>query len=97
VLDLGFARVQGLFTPGHTHGHTAFYMPDHDLLFSGDCLFKNGYGRYDLPTANYEDLKTSLFELFKLPEETKVFPGHGPLTTIGFEKQNNPINLEARS
>ncbi|MDR2166345.1 MAG: MBL fold metallo-hydrolase [Clostridiales bacterium] len=94
MLDMGFARIKPLLTPGHTQGHTALYLPDHDILFSGDCLFKEGYGRYDLPTSDFEKLKKSLISLFELPEHTRVFPGHGPPTTIRHEKLHNPILKE---
>ena len=91
ILDFDFVKIDTIFTPGHTHGHNCFYLATENVLFSGDCLFKNSYGRYDLPTSNFEQLKASLFKLFELPNETKVYPGHGTPTEISYEKNNNPI------
>lgn len=91
VLDLAGLEIHAIFTPGHTHGHMCFYFPQHNVLISGDCLFKGGYGRYDLPTGDFQQLKASIFRLFELPEDTIVYPGHGDATSIGFEKKNNLI------
>ena len=61
-------------------------------MFSGDVLFKDSIGRSDLPTGNYEKLRKSIIEkLFVLPDDTVVYPGHGPFTTIGHERKNNPF------
>lgn len=76
-------------TPGHSPGGVSFLCGEQ--LFSGDCLFKMSIGRTDLPGGREADLYNSIRgTLFKLPDDTKVYPGHGPRTTIGFEKQNNP-------
>lgn len=76
-------------TPGHSPGGVSFLCGEY--LFSGDCLFKMSIGRTDLPGGREADLYNSIRgTLFKFPEGTKVYPGHGPTTTIGFEKQNNP-------
>ena len=91
VLDFGFVKIHALFTPGHTHGHMCYYLPTENILFTGDLLFKGTHGRYDMPTANYEHLKQSLFRLFEFPEHTKVYPGHGETTDIGYEKHHNMI------
>ncbi|MCL2236539.1 MAG: MBL fold metallo-hydrolase, partial [Defluviitaleaceae bacterium] len=92
VLTMAGLEIHALFTPGHTHGHMSFYLPAHSILISGDCLFYGSYGRHDLPTSNFEQLKASLFRLFDLPENTEVYPGHGSATTIAFEKKNNLIH-----
>jgi len=91
-IDFGFGNIRVISTPGHTHGHISFYIPVADILFSGDCLFRESYGRYDLPTGDFATLKESLFYLFGLPAQTAVYPGHGSPTTIGHEKVHNPIN-----
>ncbi len=71
-----------IHTPGHTPGSTCFYMPDKQLLFSGDTLFVGGYGRTDLPGGSMKQLSDSLSKLFKLPGETYVYPGHGSGATM---------------
>lgn len=81
-----------LYTPGHSPDHCSFYFPKDSLVFSGDVLFRQSVGRTDILKANSKDLVRSIREvLYKLPNETRVLPGHGPETTIGFEKQNNPF------
>ena len=75
-----------LSTPGHTQGSVCLYWPDEHLLLSGDTLFCCGYGRTDLPGGNMGQLMQSLDNLFALPADTRVFPGHGKATTIGAEK-----------
>lgn len=80
-----------ILTPGHTKGSCCFYLPTYNWLFAGDTLFQGSVGRSDLPTGNAEELMHSLNEvLMKLPDETQVFPGHGPATTIGVERATNP-------
>lgn len=90
-LLLGTTVIRLIHTPGHTPGSSAFYIPEAGLLFSGDTLFLQSIGRTDLPGGSYEDELDSIKnKLFCLPDDTKVLPGHGPSTTIGWEKQNNP-------
>lgn len=77
-------------TPGHCPGEVAFVWEGHCI--SGDTLFHRGIGRYDLPGSNYADLERSIREqLFTLPDDTRVWPGHGQPTTIGEEKRLNPF------
>jgi len=81
-----------LSTPGHTPGGMSFYSADQGVVFSGDTLFSGSIGRDDFPGGNRGVLLQSIREqLFVLPEETVVYPGHGPATTIGREKQSNPF------
>ena len=75
-----------LSTPGHTQGSVCLYWQDEHLLLSGDTLFCCGYGRTDLPGGNMGQLMQSLDNLFALPADIRVFPGHGEATTIGAEK-----------
>jgi glyoxylase-like metal-dependent hydrolase (beta-lactamase superfamily II) len=76
-------------TPGHSPGSVSFLYENH--LFSGDVLFKMGVGRSDLPGSSERVLLDSIHnKLFKLDDAVKVYPGHGPRTTIGYEKANNP-------
>lgn len=83
VQDLTFKI---LSTPGHTEDSISLWEEKEKVLFSGDTLFKNGYGRTDLPGGNFKQLKESLKKLFQLPPETIVYPGHGPKTFISQEK-----------
>ncbi len=81
-----------LATPGHTEGGVSFYSKDESVVFSGDTLFAGSIGRDDFPGGDRGVLLTSIREkLLTLPEETKVYSGHGPITTIGEEKQGNPF------
>ena len=76
-----------LRTPGHSKGSVCFYSEDEGILFSGDTLFKAGFGRMDLAGGSASEMRRSLFELFKLPDDVTVYPGHGDSTTIGAEKR----------
>ena len=78
--------------PGHCPGSLCFYSPAHQFLIGGDVLFAGGIGRTDLPGGDYKLLIQGIREkILALPEATKVLPGHGPITTIGEERQNNPF------
>lgn len=95
ILEIGAMRLEALFVPGHTPGHLAFYWPEAQAVFTGDVLFKEGIGRTDLPGGDYAALMRSIREvLFALPDDTVVYPGHGPSTTIGDEKRFNPFMAE---
>lgn len=92
MLMLADTKVHCLFTPGHAPGHIAFYVPAEGFVLSGDALFRGGIGRTDLVMGNHTQLLASIrTKLFTLPDETLVYPGHGPKTTIGFEKLTNPF------
>ncbi len=79
-------------TPGHSPGSLSFYNKNHNILISGDALFKESIGRTDFPLGDYNTLIKSIKEkLFVLLDETKVYSGHGLLTTIGHEKKYNPF------
>ncbi len=85
------SQLQVIHTPGHTPGSIALYCETQNFLFSGDTLFFGNIGRTDLPGGDGTALLHSIKEkLFILPDETRVMPGHGPLTTIEREKKNNP-------
>jgi glyoxylase-like metal-dependent hydrolase (beta-lactamase superfamily II) len=91
-VEAGSLRFEVLFVPGHTVGHVAFYHAAGSVVFSGDVLFQQGIGRTDLPGGNYDRLMQSIREvLLALPDETTVCSGHGPLTTIGAERRENPF------
>ena len=84
-------RMKVLACPGHSPGSVSYYFPEFDTVFSGDTLFYESVGRTDLPGGSEDELADSVHDkLFTLPDETRVIPGHGPFTSIGFEKKNNP-------
>jgi hydroxyacylglutathione hydrolase len=94
-IQLGELLIQVMYTPGHAPGHVSFYLPDYRIVFDGDVLFQDGIGRTDLPGGDYATLMETIQEkLLTLPDETKVFSGHGPATTIGQERRNNPYLQE---
>lgn len=81
-----------LSTPGHTPGGVSLYFPEDKAVFTGDALFYRSIGRTDFPLGNHQQLLQSITgQLFALPDDTEVYPGHGPATTIGDEKKNNPF------
>ncbi len=80
-------QLQILHTPGHTPGSVCLYWPEEKVLFSGDTLFCMGYGRTDLPGGDMTQLITSLQQLFALPADVRVYPGHGDATTIAAERR----------
>ncbi len=90
TVEVGSLSVHPLHTPGHSPG--SFCLCINDVVFAGDVLFKESIGRTDLYGGSYPDLMHSIRnKLFPLPDSTVVYPGHGPSTTIGFEKQHNPF------
>ena len=81
-----------IHTPGHTQGSSCLYLPDHTLLIAGDTLFAGSVGRTDLPGGSMEKIMRSLHtQVMALPDETEVVPGHGPVTSIGQERETNPF------
>ncbi len=92
TIAFGNTELQFIFAPGHSPAHLCFYDKARNLLVGGDVLFKGSIGRSDLPGGNYDLLISNIREkLFTLPEDCVVHPGHGPQTTIGFEKKHNPF------
>ena len=86
------------FVPGHSPGHVAYALKDHDALFSGDVLFQGSVGRVDLPGGDWPTLLRSIDSLIKAyPAETTVYPGHMGLTTLGAERDTNPFLRELAS
>lgn len=91
-IKFGQSELEVLFTPGHAPGHVVFYSPEDKFVINGDVLFQGSFGRYDLPGGDFNVLKDSIVNvMFKLPDDTKVYTGHGNETEIGIEKQTNPI------
>ncbi|NJO24681.1 MAG: MBL fold metallo-hydrolase [Bacteroidia bacterium] len=92
TIKIGEEELLVLFTPGHSPGSVSFYSEKNGFVIGGDVLFNGSIGRTDLPGGDYKTLFNSIqTQLFVLPDDTKVYSGHGPVTTIGFEKMNNPF------
>ena len=90
--DFGGMECRVLETPGHTPGGVSLYFPAEKLVFTGDALFYRSMGRTDFPGGDQATLLHSIADvLFKLPDDTTVYPGHGPATSIGDERRNNPF------
>jgi hydroxyacylglutathione hydrolase len=97
VIRVGAAEGTVLHTPGHTKGSVCLYFPDAGgkILFAGDTLFRGSIGRTDLPGGSTEQILLSLHnKLLALDDDTVVIPGHGPVTTIGEERESNPFLQE---
>lgn len=95
IKDGGFkiqnSKFKILRTPGHTPGATCFYFKEEGWLLTGDTLFKEAIGRYDFSYSSKEELKKSLSRLFKLPDETIIYPGHGQESLIDEEKRRGLV------
>lgn len=92
TIDFNDISLKVLSTPGHTRGGVSLYCAEDNLVFSGDALFAGSIGRSDFPGGDHEQLIESIrTSLFALDDHTDVYPGHGPATTIGREKQTNPF------
>lgn len=92
-LVFGSMRIKVLHTPGHCPGHVVFYFESEGIVINGDVLFNGSFGRTDLPGGNLETLKSSIFKtMFTMPDNTLVYCGHGPSTTIKKERLSNYIH-----
>lgn len=90
-IKFGDTILKSIHVPGHSPGHLAFYSEKDGAVFVGDVLFQGSIGRTDLPRGDYATLILSITKkLLPLPDSTVVYSGHGPITTIGYEKKNNP-------
>ena len=90
TIEVGSGELKIVHTPGHSPGSVSFIGPD--FVISGDALFAGSIGRTDLPGGNYDQLIDAIrSKLFVLPDDTTVYPGHGPATTIGRERTTNPF------
>lgn len=92
ILEFGNYKLQAIHVPGHSEGSIAYYAQEGDFVICGDALFAGSIGRTDLPGGDYDTLIQSIRKrLFVLPGNTTVWPGHGPPSTIGHERQHNPF------
>jgi len=92
-ITVGNMTCKVIATPGHTPGGICFYFEEDNILFSGDTLFFETYGRTDFENGSAADMQRSVEKLLKLPEETKVYPGHNDFTTIEHERKYNPLSV----
>jgi glyoxylase-like metal-dependent hydrolase (beta-lactamase superfamily II) len=91
-ISFGNSTLEVVFTPGHSPGHVTFYNTPEDFMICGDVLFRGSIGRTDIPGGDFDTLIHSIRQkLFTMSNTMKVYNGHGPSTTIGFEKANNPF------
>ena len=94
-VKFGHTVLRVIRTPGHTPGHVSLYEPESKSLFTGDTLFRESIGRTDLPGGDYSWIMRSILDnLLPLGDEVRVYPGHGPETTIGHEVLYNPFVTE---
>ena len=92
ILKLGSVEFEVRFTPGHTTGHCILYVKSETACFCGDLIFAGSVGRTDFPGGSWEQLEKSIREqIYTLPDDTRLLSGHGPETTVGEEKRNNPF------
>lgn len=91
TMRLGESQFEVRYTPGHTQGHIVLYCPSINICFCGDLIFAGSVGRTDLPGGSLSALENSIrTQIYNLPDETILLPGHGPQTTVGEEKTSNP-------
>ena len=92
IITCGKFNFNILFTPGHAPGHICLLNKKNNIIISGDVIFKNSIGRTDLPGGDHNTLMNSIMKkIFPLPNETQIFCGHGPITSLGSEKKYNPF------
>jgi len=92
IITLAGSELQLIFAPGHSPAHLCFYAVRENFLIAGDVLFRGSIGRTDLPGGDFKTLINNIeTKLFILPDDCVVYPGHGPDTTIGYEKETNPF------
>ncbi len=92
VITFGSEKLEILYAPGHSEGHLMFYHAADKCLMAGDVIFRESIGRTDLPGGNFKTLEESIKnQVYTLPEAVKIYPGHGPSTTVGHEKKHNPF------
>ena len=92
IVEFGKSKLKILYTPGHAPGHISLYSKEEKFIISGDVLFNNSIGRTDLPGGDFNVLIESIkTKILCLDDDTVVYCGHGPATTVGFERENNPF------
>ncbi|HEV8290773.1 MAG TPA: MBL fold metallo-hydrolase [Tepidisphaeraceae bacterium] len=94
-LKLGRYEFEVIHTPGHAPGHVMYYCASEKVLIGGDLIIGGAVGRTDLPDSSYDDLVRSIQRVMKLPGDTKLLPGHGQISTLDEERENNPYVARA--
>jgi glyoxylase-like metal-dependent hydrolase (beta-lactamase superfamily II) len=89
-LAIGSLELEALHTPGHSPGHVMFYLPSESVLVGGDLIIGGSIGRTDLPDSDHAALEESVRRIMQLPPETRLLPGHGEVSTLQMERENNP-------
>jgi glyoxylase-like metal-dependent hydrolase (beta-lactamase superfamily II) len=90
-LAIGSLELEVIHTPGHSPGHVMFHLPSEQILVGGDLIIGGAIGRTDFPDADYATLEKSVRKIMQLPAETKLLPGHGDISTLADERENNPF------
>jgi hydroxyacylglutathione hydrolase len=90
-LTIGALKVVVIHTPGHSPGHVAYHFPQEQVLIGGDLIIGGSVGRTDLPDSDHRELEKSVRTVMQLPDATRLLGGHGPESTLGEERRNNPI------
>ena len=88
--EIGNFKFEVIYTPGHKEDSISFYFKEDNMIFVGDFIFRDSIGRTDLPGGNMTDMLNSISKIKKYPDNIILQPGHGPNTTLGYEKENNP-------
>ena len=91
VLHLLSEDILVITVPYHTSGSVCYYLKDSELIFTGDFILPHGVGRSDLPSAKPRELRNSMAKIIALPQNTKIYPGHGPFSSIEKERKVNPF------
>lgn len=94
-LQLGNLEVRVIHTPGHAPGHVMHYFPTENVLIGGDLIIGGSIGRTDLPDSNHADLEASIRRVMELPPQTQLLPGHGTISTLEMERDENPYVQQA--
>ena len=94
VIEIFKLKFKTISCPGHSPGHILFYEEKKEIMFSGDLIFKNSIGRYDLPGSDYQTLCNSIRKVCLIEKNVKIHSGHGPITTLDIEKKMNPFILQ---
>lgn len=89
-LQLGNLQCEVIHTPGHSPGHVMYHFPDQKILIGGDLIIGGSVGRTDLPDSNHAQLNASIRRIMQLPDDTRLFPGHGSPSSLADERRHNP-------